>query len=57
MSFQTYVEENREQLVERMPSRAESRRAHLTFLQNTLGHWQQIHNHAVAEGASYHRVL
>lgn len=51
----TLSDQDRDALVESLPSREEMTEMEIEYRQNLLAHWTQIQNHALAEGAEYHR--
>jgi len=51
----TLSDHDRDALVESLPSREEMAAMEIEYLQNLLAKWARIQNHALAEGAEYHR--
>ena len=51
----TLSDQDRDALVESLPSREKMNEMEIEYLQNLLVHWTRIQNHALAEGAEYHR--
>lgn len=51
----TLSDQDRDALVESLPSREEMTEMEIEYRQNLLADWTQIQNHALAEGAEYHR--
>jgi len=47
--------QERDALVESLSSREEMNEMQIEYLYNVLAKWTRIQNHALAEGAEYHR--